>query len=68
MFNNNPEENENVLEKYGRNINEEVKKRKIDLEELRKLVGTTEIDQNGEIIKVYIYTPEQNSLSNYIIS
>ena len=30
MFNNNPEENENVLEKYGRNINEEVKKRKID--------------------------------------
>ena len=24
------EENENVLEKYGRNINEEVKKRKID--------------------------------------
>ncbi len=30
MFNNNPEENENVLEKYGRNINEEVKKRKVD--------------------------------------
>lgn len=30
MFNNNPEENENVLEKYGRNINEEVNKRKID--------------------------------------
>ncbi len=30
MFNNNPEENENLLEKYGRNINEEVKKRKID--------------------------------------
>ena len=30
MFNNNPEENENALEKYGRNINEEVKKRKID--------------------------------------
>ena len=30
MFNNNQEENENVLEKYGRNINEEVKKRKID--------------------------------------
>ena len=30
MFNNNSEENENVLEKYGRNINEEVKKRKID--------------------------------------
>ena len=30
MFNNNPEENESVLEKYGRNINEEVKKRKID--------------------------------------
>ena len=30
MLNNNPEENENVLEKYGRNINEEVKKRKID--------------------------------------
>ena len=30
MFNNNPEENENVLEKYGRDINEEVKKRKID--------------------------------------
>ena len=30
MFNNNTEENENVLEKYGRNINEEVKKRKID--------------------------------------
>ena len=30
MFNNNPEENENVLENYGRNINEEVKKRKID--------------------------------------
>ena len=30
---------------------EPLKKRKIDLEELRKLVGTTEIDQNGEIIK-----------------
>ena len=30
MFNMNNEENENVLEKYGRNINEEVKKRKID--------------------------------------
>ena len=30
MFNNNPEENENVLEKYGRNINEEVKKRRVD--------------------------------------
>ena len=30
MFNNNSEENENVLEKYGRNINEEVKKRKVD--------------------------------------
>lgn len=30
MFSNNPEENENVLEKYGRNINEEVKKRKVD--------------------------------------
>ena len=30
MFNMNNEENENVLEKYGRNINEDVKNRKID--------------------------------------
>lgn len=30
MFNNNEEENENVLEKYGRNIIEDVKKGKID--------------------------------------
>ena len=30
MFNMNNEENENVLEKYGRNINEAVKDRKID--------------------------------------
>ena len=30
MFNMNNEENENVLEKYGRNINEAVKSRKID--------------------------------------
>ena len=30
MFNQNNEENENVLEKYGRNINEDVKNRKID--------------------------------------
>ena len=30
MFNMNNEENENVLEKYGRNINEDVKSRKID--------------------------------------
>ena len=30
MYNNENQENENVLEKYGRNINEEVKKRKID--------------------------------------
>lgn len=30
MFNQNNEENENVLEKYGRNINDDVKNRKID--------------------------------------
>lgn len=30
---------------------EKLGRRKIELEELRKLVGTTEIDQNGEIIK-----------------
>ena len=30
---------------------EKLGKRKIELEELRRLVGTTEIDQNGEIIK-----------------
>lgn len=30
MFNMNNEENENVLEKYGRNINDDVKNRKID--------------------------------------
>ena len=30
MFNMNNDENENVLEKYGRNINEDVKNRKID--------------------------------------
>ena len=30
MFNKNNEENENVLEKYGRNINDDVKNRKID--------------------------------------
>lgn len=30
---------------------EKLKKRKIDLQDLRKLVGTTEIDANGEIIK-----------------
>ena len=30
MFNQNYEENENVLEKYGRNINDDVKNRKID--------------------------------------
>ncbi len=30
MYNQNNEENENVLEKYGRNINEDVKNRKID--------------------------------------
>ncbi len=30
MFNQNNEENENVLEKYGRNINEDVKNHKID--------------------------------------
>ena len=30
MFNMNNEENENVLEKYGRNINEDVKNHKID--------------------------------------
>lgn len=30
MFNQNNEENENILEKYGRNINDDVKNRKID--------------------------------------
>lgn len=30
---------------------EKIKKRTIDLEELRRMVGTTEINQNGEIIK-----------------
>ena len=30
MFNQNNEENENVLEKYGRNINDDIKNRKID--------------------------------------
>ena len=30
MFNQNNEENEIVLEKYGRNINDDVKNRKID--------------------------------------
>lgn len=30
---------------------EKLKRRKIDLQELRKLVGTTEIDANGEILK-----------------
>ena len=30
---------------------EKIKKRKIDLDKLRLLVGTTEVDQNGEIIK-----------------
>lgn len=42
MFNMNNEENENVLEKYGRNINEDVKNRKIDpiigrVEEIRSI-------------------------------
>ena len=31
MFNNNPEENENVLEKYGRNIMKRSRKEKLTL-------------------------------------